>query len=107
MKRVRVKFLAPNEFEREDFLWRIKGVLEVEEYKENPISKDPDVIQEHSFEELLESTMQFANGIWSALKGFFGMSKWAIVVMMGGLKWMWDKGVGSDKAKKEKKVNAK
>jgi len=99
MKRVKVAFLAPNEFARKDFEWVVKGIAEIESYEEKSISKEENVLSAHSTDELLDGGFDFANGIWLAGKGFFKMSKWAAIVIFTGLRYMWKEGLGKKEGK--------
>jgi hypothetical protein len=109
MKRVKVTFLAQETFTKKDFeQFIVAGVLEIEHYDEKIISKESNVVTEHSFDSLLEGAFEFFNGIWMALKGFGKMSMFAIVVIFSGLKYLWSNGVGKKKGvKKEEKVKEK
>lgn len=102
MKRVVTKFLAHDQFTKEDFMFAVVPILEVESYQEKSISKDPDIIAEHSFDELWESTKDMANGLWMFFRGLFGMSKWAFVILVEGISFLWRHGVDSKKKATEK-----
>jgi hypothetical protein len=95
MKRVKATFIVADTVEKSFFATVVMAAGgEIEQYEEKPVPKEGDILSEHGFDALLESALQFANGIWTALKGFFGMSKWAIVMVWEGLRWLWTRGVG-------------
>jgi hypothetical protein len=97
MKRVKMKFLVYDSYTKEDFKFSNAGVLELEEWSESKISKDLNIVQAYSFEELWESTMLFGTGIWHAARGFYGMLGWSITVIIEGFKWLWENGAGKKK----------
>jgi hypothetical protein len=101
MKRVKVSFFAGDKYAREDFTYANKGVVEIESYEEQRVSKDRMVEGEYTFERLIESGQEFINGLWHTGKGFVGMAGWAFVTIWEGLRWMWKGGLGK---KKEKEV---
>lgn len=101
MKRIKLTAIVNQEINKSNFDWTIKGFGEIESYHEKELPKDLDILTEHSFEALWESTLEFANGIWSTLKGFFGMMKFAIIVCIEGLRWLWKEGLGSKDDKKK------
>ena len=103
MKRVKLTAIVTNDINKENFDWVVKGVGEVETYQESELPKDFDIMQEHSFEALWDSTLQFMNGLWNAAKGFFGMMKFAVIVTLEGIRWIWTRGVGSKDQKKKTK----
>ena len=103
MKRVKTTFLAPNEFTKDNFEQSIQGILELEHYGEKTIERDKNIMDEHSIDTLLEGALEFANGIWISLKGLGKMSIWSAVIIWSGLKYMYDRGIGS----KDKKAKPK
>jgi hypothetical protein len=104
MKRVKTTFFVGDNYTANDFKYANKGVIEMETYEEQKVSKDKSLEDEYTFERLTESMWEFANGIWKMLKGFWGMLSWSAVIIFEGFKWVWSRGV--DK-KKENVVGGK
>ena len=101
MKRIKTTFLAPNEFNKDQFKQTVQGIVEVEHYEEKLIPKDKNIMDEHSINTLLEGALEFANGIWIMIVGFGKMSMYAAIIIFSGLKLLWDWGIGSkNKVKK-------
>lgn len=95
MKRVKATFVVADKVEKSFFATAVMAAGgEIEQYEEKSVPKEGDVLSEHSFDALMESGLQLVNGIWLAMKGFFGLAKWAVVVMWEGLRWLWTRGVG-------------
>ena len=101
MKRVKATFIITDSVEKAFFATAVMAAGgEIETYEEKSVPKEGDILTEHSFDSLLDSAMQFVNGIWSALKGFFGMAKWALILIWEGLRFLWSHGAGEEKVKK-------
>ena len=104
MKRIKVTGLG------EDGLTRVQFTdifHEIESYEERKVSKDSDVLAEHSFEILVEGGKDFANGLWLVVKGFVKMSGWAVITIVEGIRWLWKRGVGKEKEVKAGEKGAK
>lgn len=92
VKRATIKAIVRDEVTRSRI--HFDGLVEVEEYEEKLIPKDKTVLEEHSFDELFEGMVEIANAVWMLAKGVFKVSKWAIVLIIEGFKWLWKGGVG-------------
>lgn len=103
MKRVKATFVVADAVDKSYFATAAmaKGG-ELENYEERKIQKEGNVSTEHSFDSLMDSTMQLANGLWQAIKGLAGMSKWALIIVWEGLRWLWNQGVGKKKDEVQK-----
>lgn len=78
------------------------GLVEIEKYEEKDIPKDKTVLEEHSFDELLDGITEIADALWQLVKGLFKVSKWAIILIVEGVRYLWKGGVGMKKDKKDK-----
>lgn len=97
MKNIKVEALANDTVTKAS----LGGVfVEVLHYEERVVKKDLDVLDEYTFDALLDSGKLFVRGIWFTAKGFFGMTKWAAVTVFSGLRVLWKGGVGKKKAEK-------
>lgn len=98
MKRVKATFIITDTVEKSFFATAVMAAGgEIEHYEEKPVPKEGDILTEHSFDTLMDSALQFVNGIWSAIKGFFGMAKWSLILVWEGLRWLWNHGAGEKK----------
>ena len=102
MKRIQATILAQDVWKKSDML-TANNILEIERYEEKIVPKEKDVLQEHSFEALLDAGKDFLHGIWLTTKGFVGMSKFAIIMIITGLRYLWSNGVGKKKEQQNKK----
>lgn len=94
VKRIVLKAIVRDEVERKDV--RFEGLVEMESYEEKQIPKEKGVLEEHSFDELMDGAVEVANAAWMLVKGFMKMSKWAIIIIIEGLRWLWRGGVGKE-----------
>ena len=109
MKRIKVTALVKDAFDKKEMQESINPYAgEIEAYEEKKIQDEKNVIEEHSFDALLDGAFDFAQGLWLTLKGFWKMSVFAIILIVEGIKYLWKGGWGSLKKKEdEKKVNDK
>lgn len=107
MKRVKIEALVDDAFTK-DMLW-FSMMREIEEYSEEPLKpkKVTGFFEDHSWDSLSKSAMNMVDGLWIFAKGFLGMAKWALVVFLEGIKWLWSEGLGRKEAKVEAKVKKK
>lgn len=80
-----------------------EGLVEIERYGETVIPKDKSIIEEHSFDELFEGLVDIANAAWNFVKGIFKVSKWAIILIVEGIRFLWREGIGKKGQGKDEK----
>jgi hypothetical protein len=102
MKRVKVTFILPDIYGKEDIAKHMLAGCEMESYEEKMVPKESDILTEHSFDSLMEGMFEFANGLWLVVKGFWKMSAFAVVMIVEGLRWLWGKGIDSKKQNRKK-----
>jgi hypothetical protein len=111
MKRIKTTIVVPSGDEymtRESLIWIVKGVGEVEKYEEKEISKEEDFLTAHHTDRLWDAALDFADGLWLATKGLWGMSKYAMILLITGLRWLWSNGIGMAlKSEKEEELKNK
>ena len=104
-----MKFLASNSWKKSDIL-NNENVVELNEYREHVVKHEQELLDNYSFDALLDSALQFAEGLWITFKGFSGMLKWSVVIIISGLRWLWkggNKNETTDKTKSEILKNEK
>lgn len=107
VKRIDMKAIVKDDVAEKNI--HFDGLVEIESYEEKMVPKDKTILEEHSFDELLEGLVEIANAAWSLIKGIFKVSKWAIVLIIEGLRWLWKEGVGkkNEKDKVDTRVGRK
>jgi hypothetical protein len=107
VRRVRITLAVPDEssVSKDDFKTYAKNKGgEVEKYEVSGIpNKESDFFAEYSFDSLLDAGMDVVNGIWLFIKGVWGMTKWSLVLIVEGLRWLWKNGLGSEAARGKKR----
>ena len=99
MKKVNMKFLATNNWKKADIL-NNEAVVELNEYRETVVKHEETLIDAYSFDSLLSSALQFAEGLWISAKGLAGMMKWSVIVIISGIRWVY-KGGNKNESKTE------
>jgi hypothetical protein len=84
VKKITIRMVARDSFDG-SVVKNNPHVINISEYKEEKI-KHEDFMSGYTFEFLIDSVMLFGNGLWTAGKGFFGMSQWAVITIWEGLK---------------------
>jgi hypothetical protein len=107
MKRVKTTYLCNDEMEKHDLEFWLGGIGKVEKYEEKEIPMDKDVLDEHSFDELMEAALNMVNGLWQFLKGFGVVTKFALITIWEGIRWLWSEGVGGKNKVKKVKQHGK
>jgi len=107
MKRITIKAILPDKTEKAIFTQTIESQGgELERYEEYKIPKDADVLEEHSINALLYALKDTANGAWLIIKGIGLMTKWSLIIVWSGLRWLWKNGLGSNDDKQEQDKQA-
>ena len=105
MKKITVRFIADDRFDKSKDL-AIKEIKQINEYEESEIKHD-DGFGNYTFDSLVDNAKLCGKGIYNVIKGFAGMSMWAIVTIVEGLKWMFKGAYGKKEDTKNVKVNVK
>jgi len=86
----------------------VKDILsvmgEVEKFETKAIEKEPTIDSEYSFNELLHAAEEMFDGMVLVGRSLWKVSKWSVITLVTGLRWLWKRGVGSsEKVKTSKK----
>jgi hypothetical protein len=107
MKKITAKFIADDHFDKSKLL-AIKLIKQMNEYDEEEIKHD-DFGSNYTFDFLIDSAKILVKGLFNVARGFAGMSMWAIVTIVEGLKYAFKFAFGKkeDGGKKNVKINVK
>lgn len=105
MKRIKTTMLVPDTIDKEQFQAHCKtSGWELEAYEERKIPKEPDVLADHSMDSLMDGALDIANGAWRIIKGLAQVGKWAIIIIIVGVRWLWKEGAGKKKEQQQTAV---
>jgi hypothetical protein len=91
MKRIEMKCIVKDNCDTDELHFFIEKHWggEVEMLDERQVPRDPDLVLDHSFDALLSDARMFANGLWAVFKGIIGISKYAIIIIVSSIAWLW------------------